>query len=204
MEYEGQQIGCAHPIEWYEGEGAWQVKAVPLCSLDRSPPQEAPQGGSLQGSSQVHDSSHAVRPHRPPRGREHASSDVPRRPKRRHRSGHVRRPGLKNPPNPRKAAEARWPWHRGGQRRGQQASVFARPPGQPPQEQPHHRDHAPRPAVPLPSVPSPRFLNPRFDEEPRESASSTCQSGSFDRILCDVPCSGDGTLVRASDWPADS
>ena len=160
VEYEGQQIGCAHPIEWYEGEGAWQVEAVALFSLDRSPPQEAPQGGSLQGSSQVHDSSHALRPHRPPRSREHASSDVPRRPKRRHCSGHVRRPGLENPPNPRKAAEARWPWHRGRQRRGQQACVFARPPSQPPQEQPHHRNDAPRPAIPLPSVPSPRFFHP--------------------------------------------
>lgn len=38
-------------------------------------------------------------------------------------------------------------------------------------------------------------VTPRFDEEPRVSADSTCQSGSFDRILCDVPCSGDGTLV---------
>ena len=36
----------------------------------------------------------------------------------------------------------------------------------------------------------------RFDEEPRGSGDSVCQSGSFDRVLCDVPCSGDGTLVR--------
>ena len=25
VEYEGQQIPCVHPIEWYEDEGAWQV-----------------------------------------------------------------------------------------------------------------------------------------------------------------------------------
>lgn len=47
-------------------------------------------------------------------------------------------------------------------------------------------------------------FTPRFDEEPRVSADATCQSGSFDRILCDVPCSGDGTLVLASDWLIES
>lgn len=39
----------------------------------------------------------------------------------------------------------------------------------------------------------------RFDDEtPVEKSTTTCQSGSFDRILCDVPCSGDGTLVGVS------
>ena len=36
----------------------------------------------------------------------------------------------------------------------------------------------------------------RFDDEVVVNDDSVCQSGSFDRILCDVPCSGDGTLVR--------
>ena len=35
----------------------------------------------------------------------------------------------------------------------------------------------------------------RFDDEVVSTDASSCQSGSFDRILCDVPCSGDGTLV---------
>ena len=38
-------------------------------------------------------------------------------------------------------------------------------------------------------------LTPSFDDEPSVASAGSCQSGSFDRILCDVPCSGDGTLV---------
>ena len=43
--------------------------------------------------------------------------------------------------------------------------------------------------------PSPPHLTRSFDDEPSVASAGSCQSGSFDRILCDVPCSGDGTLV---------
>ena len=39
-------------------------------------------------------------------------------------------------------------------------------------------------------------LTRSFDDEPCAVSAGGCQSGSFDRILCDVPCSGDGTLVK--------
>lgn len=32
VEYEGQQISCVHPIEWYEDEGAWQVGMDVYCN----------------------------------------------------------------------------------------------------------------------------------------------------------------------------
>lgn len=38
----------------------------------------------------------------------------------------------------------------------------------------------------------------RFDDAEPSSDPTICQSSVFDRILCDVPCSGDGTLVRQS------
>lgn len=44
-------------------------------------------------------------------------------------------------------------------------------------------------------------LTRSFDDEPCAVSAGGCQSGSFDRILCDVPCSGDGTLVKPPQSP---
>ena len=44
-------------------------------------------------------------------------------------------------------------------------------------------------------------LTRSFDDEPCAVSAGGCQSGSFDRILCDVPCSGDGTLVKPAQSP---
>lgn len=40
----------------------------------------------------------------------------------------------------------------------------------------------------------------RFDDAEPSKDPTVCQSSVFDRILCDVPCSGDGTLVPESQW----
>lgn len=178
VEYEGQQIGCVHPIDWYENEGAWQI------DLHRKKLRKVEAFKELHKYMIALNLSGHI-------GRQEAVSMLPPMFLDVQKDDIVldmcAAPGSKTLQILEKV-------HKTG---GNGIVVANDADNKRAYLLVHQVNHLKSSHIIVTTHLGQQYPFLRFDSDSSTPSTSLCQSGSFDKVLCDVPCSGDGTLRKA-------